>query len=441
MTTCPSRGSALPGRVPVAAPRPAQGPHRALRRRPRLLAGLLAAVLSVVALCATSGCATAPSAFRAPAPLSAAARPAHNLRVFDRAWRLVQAKYFDASFRGQDWRALREKYRPEAARAADDDALYGVLNRLLSELKESHLVALPPRQAHEFRTQHRAAVGMRWRVVEGRRVVTDVVPGSPAAQAGVQPGWLPVARDGIPLDQEAPFANEVGRTITYDFLDADDRPVSRSMTAALLSFERREARVLDDGIVLLRFDTFGARNARWFKAELKKHRAAPAVIVDLRQNPGGLAVALRLAVAEFFPGPVDSGTSVRRSGRRSAWNSLRLFPAKYPGRVVILLDRFSASSAEIFAHVLQHHDRATVVGRRSAGAVIVARFYRLPGGGRLEVPVEDYLGVDGQRIEGRGVAPDMPVELSLAALRAGRDPDVEVAVTHLRAQISDRDRK
>lgn len=381
-----------------------------------------------------TGCATVPTAYRERPPLSAEARPTHNLRVFDRVWSLVQEKYFDASFRGQDWRALREKHRPDAAAAKDDDALYVALNRLLSELRESHLVALPPRQAHEFRTQHRAAVGMRWRVIEGRRVVTEVVPGSPAERAGVRPGWLPVARDGVPLDQEPPARTEVGRTITYEFLDAQDRPVARTMTAELLTFERRESRALEDGIVHLRFDTFSARNARWLNRELRRHRAAPAVIVDLRQNPGGLAFALGLAIGEFFPGRVDTGTAIRRGGRRNDWDSLRFLSAKYPGRVVVLLDRFSASSAEIFAHVLRHHDRATIIGRRSAGAVIVARFHRLPGGGRLEVPVEDYLGLDGQRLEGRGVTPDIPVELSLAALRAGRDPDLEAALHYLRVK-------
>jgi carboxyl-terminal processing protease len=381
---------------------------------------------------ALPGCATAPTEFRERPTLSADARAAHNAKVFDRAWDLVAKKYFDASFRGKDWAALGRQYRPEALAAADDTRLYAVINRMLAELRESHLAALPPRQAHEFRTHHRAAVGMRWRVVEGRRVVTEVVPGSPADRAGVQPGWLPVARDGVPLDDEAPTTTEVGRRISYEFLDAADQRVTRTMTAELVNFTRREAVVLDGGVVLLRFDAFSARNARWLKEQLVAHRDAPGVIVDLRQNPGGLAVALRFAIGDFFPGRVDTGRAVRRSGRESGWRSLPFFSAKYGGPVAILLDRFSASSSEIFAHVLRHHHRATVVGRRSAGAVIVARFYALPGGGRIEVPVEDYLGVDGQRLEGRGVDPDIPVELKLADLRAGRDPDVEAASKVLR---------
>ena len=399
--------------------------RRRTRARPRVLLPL--------ALLLAGGCASVPTAYEAPPALAPAERPAHNLQVFDRAWGLVRDHYFDRTFGGRDWPALRTRYRPAAEQAPDDAALYAVLTRLLAELPDSHLVALPPRSAHELRTQHRAAVGMRWRVVEDRRVVTEIVPGSPAAAAGVQVGWMPVARDGVPLDEETPFTNEVGRRVTYTFLDAADQPVELTMTATLLSFERREARRLDGGALFLRFDSFSGTNLRWLSAQLKAHRDAPAVIVDLRQNPGGLAVALRLAVGEFFDRPVATGTIVRRNGRESGWDSLLLFSARYPGRVAILLDRFSASSAEIFAHVLRHHGRATLVGRPTAGAVVVARFYPLPGGGRLEVPVEDFVGLDGRRLEGRGVAPDVPVELTLADLRAGRDPDLAAALRAVQA--------
>ncbi len=378
-----------------------------------------------------AGCATAPTAWRAPPAIPAAERPAHHLRVFDRAWELVSDKFFDARFRGVDWPASRDKYRPEAGQAADEAALYAVLNRMFADLKESHLVAIAPKAAHELRTRHRAAVGLRWRLIEGRRVVQEVLPGSPADLAGVRPGWIAVARDGHPLDDEPLFTNEVGRRVTYCFLDSDDRPQERTLTAELLTFERRESRLLDDGVLYLRFDTFNRANLRWFSRQLKDHRDTPALVIDLRQNPGGAAYSLLLALGELFDRPVDTGAIIRRSGRERDWDSLQLFAARYPGRIAVLVDRFSASSSEIFTHVLQHEKRAVVVGRPTAGAVIVARFYPLPGGGRLEIPVEDYVGRDGRRLEGVGVKPDRIVALRLADLRSGRDPDLEAALRML----------
>jgi len=99
------------------------------------------------------------------------------------------------------------------------------------------------------------------------------------------------------------------------------------------------------------------------------------------------------------------GQFVQRGGKVRETKGIALSPARYAGRVVVLIGPGSASASEIFAHVLQNQKRATVVGRRSAGAVIVSRFYSLPGGGRLQVPIQDYLGVDGQRLEGRGSRP------------------------------------
>ncbi len=405
-----------PLRSPACSAPSALKSIRLLAPGSRLLALLLA------------GCATAPTAWQPPPPIPAAQRPEHNLRVFDHAWELVNDKFFDARFRGVDWPAQRDRYRPEAGQAADDTALYTVLNRMFGELQESHLIAIAPKSAHELRTRHRAAVGMRWRLVEGRRVVSEVLPGSPAGLAGVQPGWIATERDGHPLDDEPRFTNEVGKRITYSFLDADDRPQTRTMTAALLTFERLDSRLLDDGVLYLRFDSFSGSALSWFSRQLKDHRDAPAVIIDLRQNSGGAAYFLLLALGEVFDRRVDTGTVIRRSGRERDWDSLQLFPARYPGRIAVLVDRFSASSSEIFAHVLQHEKRGLVIGRPTAGAVIVARFYPLPGGGRLEIPVEDYIGRDGKRLEGVGVKPDRIVALRLADLRAGRDPDLETAL-------------
>jgi hypothetical protein len=94
-------------------------------------AALAAAVLGL------AGCATFPTEYREPAALAAEARTTLNLRVYDRAWELVNEKYFDREFLGVDWVAMRGKYRTEAQAAPDDAALYLVLStkkRLISIL-------------------------------------------------------------------------------------------------------------------------------------------------------------------------------------------------------------------------------------------------------------------------------------------------------------------
>lgn len=377
-----------------------------------------------------SGCVSAPRAYIEPPPLAATERPAHNLEVFDRAWELVEAKYFDPEFRGQDWRALGNRYRPLAAVARDDTELYRVLNQLCAELGESHLVALAPRRTHERKTDLRFGVGMGWRRLEAHQVVTELVPGGPAEAAGVQVGWLIVSRNGVPLDRLATAPPPApGETVTYGFLDLDNRPRSIEFAPQLLRYERLEARNLEGGVRYLRFDRFDRESLRWLGRQLKDHADAPAVILDLRDNLGGTIYACQAAVNQFFPGRVTTGRFVRRAGTSRDARGWSFFGADYRGRVVVLTSGATGSAAEIFAHVLQHRGRATVVGRPTAGAVIVSRTYGLPGGGSIQIPIQDYRGLDGRRLEGRGVIPDLPTAVPVVAdLRAGRDSDLTAAL-------------
>ncbi|MBI3885240.1 MAG: hypothetical protein HY302_05865 [Opitutae bacterium] len=385
-------------------------------------------------LLALAGCATAPTEYREPPPLTATARPAHNLAVFDRAWALVQEKYFDAKFRGLDWAALRDQHRPAAAAAPNEEELYRVLNRMNAGLKESHLSAIPPRRVHERVTAHRAGVGLRWMLLEGRRVVDDLVPGGPAALAGVQLGWLVTTRDGAPIKDGDPYRPQLGQPVTYGFLDAQDRPHSLTFAPQLLELARHEARTLPDGVRYLRFDRFDYASLRWLSEQLRTAPVPPAVVIDLRSNPGGKALALNVAVAEFFPHRVAEGRLISRRGRERESHSVSWRSARYPGRVVLLTGPATGSAAEVFSHVLQFHGRAQVVGRPTAGAVIYSRTWPLPGGGRLQIPVTDYVGLDGKRLEGRGVTPDVATApRTLADGRAARDADLEEAVRLLLA--------
>jgi carboxyl-terminal processing protease len=320
--------------------------------------------------------------------------------------------------------------------APDEKAFYDVLNRMCAELKESHLGALPPRRAHEFQTDHRAAVGIRWQLLEGQRVITDVVPSGPAARAGIELGWTVISRNGVPLREGEPFVSHVGETVTYGFLDRKNLSREFSLKPELLSFERLEARKLDEELVYLRFDTFSRQSLRWLSQQLKEHASARGVLIDLRQNSGGNVLALNVAVAEFFQKRVAEGRMIRRNGSQRETRSLSWLSAHYSGRVVLLTGPLTASAAEIFAHVLQYHGRAEVIGQRTAGAVIFSRTYGLADGGTVQIPVMDYIGLNGERLEGHGVVPNREVPRpTLADLRAARDPEAMAAIETLKTMI------
>lgn len=394
--------------------------------------------LSVCVVAALAGCATLPPVQVPVADLPTEQQPRAlaNLRVFNAVWDLVNRKHFDPKFQGVDWSAAATSFGPKVAEAADETALYTILNAMLAPLNDSHTHALTPAQVVERKTQERARTGFNMTRIDNRWVVSDVLPDSPAEQAGVKIGWIVLARNGEPLAGRINFRPHEGEQASWDFLDEHDQKVRLSLVAKRLSTAPRQiARELDGGFVYLRFDEFDGPDRRWLSRELKKYASAPGVVIDLRRNPGGETFSLGISIGEFFERPVDCGTFISRAGSRRVKNSWQLGSAEYRGRVAILVDGATGSAAEIFAAVLQDHGRATVIGRRTAGAVLASWFYRLPDGGELQLSREDYVAPKGRRIEGAGVVPDIVVPRTLTDVRAGRDRDLEKAIEVLRGEI------
>ena len=404
----------------------------AQRSRPALLTRAL-----LVALLFLSGCATLPPVHVPVSELPPAqqAKALQNLRVFNAVWDLVFRKHYDPKFQGVDWNATAATYGPKAAAAANEAALYATLNAMLASLNDSHTHALTPMHAIERETKVRARTGFSMSRVENRWIVNDVLPDSPAEQAGVKTGWIVLARNDEPLGVRVNFRPQEGEAAAWDFLDENDQKVRLAPVAKRLSIAPRQiARELEGGFLYLRFDEFDGPDRRWLSRELKRHVNAPGVVIDLRRNPGGETFSLGISIGEFFDRPVDCGTFISRGGARRVKNSWQIGSARYRGRVAVLVDSATGSAAEIFAAVLQDHGRATVIGRRTAGAVLASRFYNLPDGGELQLSREDYVAPKGRRIEATGVEPDIVVPRLLADVRAGRDRELETALRVLRGE-------
>ena len=420
-----------PKRSPGGARRRGLTTGRGTRLRiPGLLLGFTVAL-------AVAGCVTRPPVEVPLTSLPAAQRPraTENVRVFNRVWDLVNRKHYDPKFQGAAWAELGVKHAAVAAAATDTAALYRVLNAMLEPLQDSHTQAQSPDQAFDHRTRTRARTGFNLVRMDDVWVVSEVLPGSPAEAAGVQVGWIVVSRDGRPVGAQLDFRPQPGDAVGWEFRDLNERVVRVAPVAKVLSTGPRQiARVLEGGWVYLRFDEFDAPDRRWLARQLADHATAPGLIIDLRRNPGGETFSLGITVGEFFDHRVDCGPFIRRDGGRSVKNSWQLGSARYRGKVAVLVDRNTGSAAEIFAAVMQDHGRATVIGRRTAGAVLASVFYPLPDGGRLQLSREDYVAPKGRRIEGNGVEPDLTVTRTLADLRAGRDPELDAAVRMLKGR-------
>jgi carboxyl-terminal processing protease len=167
---------------------------------------------------------------------------------------------------------------------------------------------------------------------------------------------------------------------------------------------------ISPGVALLRVGLFtGDTDREVFNTLREMGDAIRSVVLDLRGNPGGDgAAALRLA-CDWLP----RGTEVLRE--RDADGDEETIVARgdqrYPWPLSILIDGGSASAAELLAGALQHHGRATVIGEPSYGKATGQRALCTPDGAMRYTTVAEYLLPNGERIEGRGVTPDVALRI------------------------------
>ena len=370
------------------------------------------------------------------APATGEDRTAFNRSVYDNVGNWVRDNYYDPQYNGVDWPAARERHRAAAEAATNDAELYTAINALLAELKDKHTYAQP---SDEFmRSFWRRNIVLGWRAIpvpeatDGRRRLTEVFPGSPAAEAGVREGWFIVTCDGRP-PAEVVGAGKLaeGQRVVCEFLTESGETRTLTITAREMVVPVfREVKAVAEGIYSIRFDQFDRVSAKWVREQVRAHQDAKAIIFDLRGNPGGHFFALGSIVGDVFPEAIPLGELVHR-GRPAYWHRWvgQRGGARYGGKIAVLVSPFTTSAAEIFSQLVQENGRGVVVGQTTGGSLLTTVFWPLAGGGKLWLTVYDYHSPKGTRVEGRGVIPDIVVAAPAEGARTDEnDPALKAAI-------------
>lgn len=252
----------------------------------------------------------------------------------------------------------------------------------------------------------------------GAPIVETLVPGSPAARAGIRLGDRVVAIDGV--DAAGLGATRVGRRlrgprgsrVELAIRTAAGQTATRALVREQIKVPSVSHRALGGGVGYIQISRFQEATAADCEAAIAALRAAPgglaALILDLRGNPGGV-FDQAVKVADLF---VADGVLVRVESRGE---EIERHVAHRAGTIadlplVALVDQTSASAAELVAAALADHDRATLVGTPTFGKGSVQTFIDLPDGSGLKLTTARYLGPAGAPIDGQGVTPDRVVE-------------------------------
>lgn len=394
-----------------------------------------------------------------------------RLAVFDDVWQTIRDRYYDESFHGVDWQAQRALFRPLAAEAANTAELYGVLRRMIGDLRDAHTRVRTPDEKFDWQHPRTISVGLSVREVEGAPVIVAVERGSEAERLGLRAGDTIVSVGVSPAldvfqqrlreqgDSSTPSAARL-RAMATLFEGPRDSSVevvwrngAGKERSGSLRREWRErstavrVRELEGDNVLVEFDVFAPDTAQEFtRTVMNKLRGARGIILDLRNNGGGDAEAMTEIASSFLPSGQSLGRFTDRTGRFSyeaQTRSALLLSADVITRlqapVVILSGERTSSAAEIFSHALKEARRAHVIGQNTCGCVLaIRRRHTLPDGGELDVSEMDYRTPAGARLEGTGVAPDETVALKRTDLVARRDRALERALAYLASQSRQR---
>lgn len=426
-----------------------------------------------------------PALFLALAQASAPLDSALAGATFDSVWIRIHRTYFDTTYGGRDWGAVRDTLRPQAVAAEDEDALRALIDGLLRRLGQSHFALIPRDEADLLRDDAGDPPGpddgepgleVR-RVVQAEApmvLVTRVRPGGGADAAGVRPGWVVETVNGravaeldarlaalgvergfrpatfLPLVLENRLAGPAGSSVPVTFRTGD----GDTLTLALARRPRAGRPVrfgnlppqypqLESDTVRtpaghrvgrIRFNVWMPAVVQPFARAVDAHRDAAGLVIDLRGNPGGVAGLIMGLGGHFLAERDTLGTMHARDNRlHFIVNPQRLGPdgrrvEPYTGPLAVLTDALSMSTSEFFAGGLQAIGRARVFGDTTGAQALPAMLERMPNGDLLMYAIADYTAPDGRRLEGAGVIPDRVVTPTRAALLAGGDPVLAAAL-------------
>jgi carboxyl-terminal processing protease len=382
--------------------------------------------------------------------------------LFDEVWETVNKNFYDPKFNGVDWGAMKDKYEPQAEKTTSVEEVAVVINQMLSELKTSHTRLYTQTEPAYYQLlgifegyselQQKAkkylpngelvysGIGAFTEEVDGKIFAIAILDDSPAAKAGLKVGDEIVEADGKPYQPIKSFQDKAGQKVkllvqrTADPNSQEEiaiEPKIYNATQMFLEAQQASVEIIERNNQKISYIHIWSRvgnerDLRQFEEELLYGRLkdTDGLILDLRDGWGGVDMGyLRL-----FTGKSPNILNTARDGSR---NNISY---DWEKPVVALVNEGTRSAKEILAFGFQKYNIGKVIGSKTAGYVVAGRPFLMKDGNLLYLAVVN-VSVDGERLEGKGVTPDIFVSFPLPYAE-GADPQKERAIEVVLEDIS-----
>lgn len=377
----------------------------------------------------------------------------------------VKKHYYDPTFHGINWDANVKIFEEKIKNAASLNRALSEVAAALDALNDSHTFFLPPPRPyiHDF--------GWRPAMIGQKCYVLGVRPQTDTEKKSVKPGDQILSINGyVPTRENLWKINFVFNALRPQHalrlsllspggerrnveIEAEMKqlPFLKDLTLNGLFENIRESEKLiherrmrwvetPDGIMILKFPSFAFTEGE-VDAAMKKARKNKTLIMDLRGNAGGGGDTLKAFLSNFFDHEVKIANRVMRDNSKTVMTRSRGKDV-FMGKLVVLIVSQSASASELLARVVQLEKRGTVLGDRSAGAVMEAMHYTYQIGSGIalfygaSITDADLIMTDGKSLEHDGVTPDEQILPSAEDIGAGYDPVLARAVALAGGQMT-----
>lgn len=326
--------------------------------------------------------------------------------------------------------------------------LYACIKGIIKSLNDKHSDFLTPEEYKEFmrktREENYSGIGIRIAKEhdEDPIIIIEVFENSPAMEAGLKKGDQIIEIDGKKVKGvDAKKASELllGKinTIVQVKIERNEKTMAYSIKRKQIKVSAVHYRMLDNNIGYIKIDSFKEELNREFREAYSKleRQGAEALILDLRNNPGGLVLSARELCGAFLPYESLVSTFKYRGKENRKIYSIGRRIVFIP--TAIIVNSHTASSAEIASACLKDYDSAILIGDNTRGKGSVQRTVQLSGGCALKLTIERIFSPKGTDIDLEGVSPHYQVSIPLRYLGTEKDLQIEKAKDLLQQTIKE----
>jgi carboxyl-terminal processing protease len=351
-----------------------------------------------------------------------------DFSLFWKVWDLVKEKHID-------------KDKLDAQKM-----VYGAINGFLKATGDPYSTFFDPTESKSFSEEIGGSfegIGAELGIKDDILTVIAPLDGSPSQKAGLRAGDKILKIDGKTTTDFTTYQavdlirGKKGTTVTLTILHPGEQETKDVVvTRDTIDVKSVKLEFKDDEIAIIKITKFGDNTDKEFNDALSKITAenTKGIIIDLRNNPGGLLDKSVNIASKMIPkGKVvvteEDSMGNKESLKTEGGDRLSSVPT------VVLINEGSASAAEILAGALRDDQGLTLIGKKSFGKGSVQQLIDLPGGSSVKITIAKWLTPNGDYIMEKGISPDVEVDLSLDDFNNNRDPQMDRAAEVIKEKM------